>query len=75
MQKWNVLLSGFDGRKFYQNVHVIERTAESAGVYLKECYPDRKVRSTIQVMEVEPLEDAELFLPGIVYVSGKAYFE
>ncbi|HXG60287.1 MAG TPA: hypothetical protein VNO22_02830 [Planctomycetota bacterium] len=74
MKKWNILVTGNDGRKFYQNFHVIERDAEAAKRYLLDNFPFPKLRPTIEIQEIEELEDAELFLPGVVYKSGKAYF-
>jgi hypothetical protein len=74
MKKWNILVTGNDGRKFYQNFHVIEASADAAKVYLLDNFPNTKIKPTIQIQEIEELEDAELFLPGVVYGSGKAYF-
>jgi spore cortex formation protein SpoVR/YcgB (stage V sporulation) len=74
MKKWNLLVTGNDGRKFYQNFHVIEMDAEAAKRYLLENFPNAKLKPTIQIQEIEEMEDAELFLPGVVYRSGKAYF-
>ena len=75
MKKWNILVWGNDnGKKFCQNFHVIEGSAEAAKTYLLENFPNPKVRPTITVQEVEEMEDASLFLPGVVYKSGKAYF-
>lgn len=74
MKKWNILVTGNDGRKFYQNFHVIEKDSEAAKQWLLENFPVPKLKATIQIQEVEEMEDAELFLPGVVYKSGKAYF-
>ncbi len=74
MKKWNILVTGNDGRKFYQNFHVIEADSETAKQYLLENFPVAKLKPSIQIQEIEEMEDAELFLPGIVYRSGKAYF-
>jgi hypothetical protein len=74
MKKWNILVTGNDGKKFYQNFHVIEMTPEAAKQYLLENFPVAKLKPTIQINEIEEMEDAELFLPGVVYKSGKAYF-
>ena len=74
MKKWNILVTGNDGRKFYQNFHVIEAGADAAKVYLLENFPNEKLKTSILIQEIEELEDAELFLPGVVYGSGKAYF-
>ncbi len=67
-------MTGNDGRKFYQNFHVIEKDGEAAQRCLLDNFPAPGIRATIAVQKVEELEDAELFLPGIVYKSGKAYF-
>jgi spore cortex formation protein SpoVR/YcgB (stage V sporulation) len=74
MKKWNLIVTGNDGRKFYQNFHVIEQDAEAAKRCLLENFPYPKLKPTIQITEIEEMEDAELFLPGVVYKSGKAYF-
>ena len=66
--------TGNDGKKFYQNFHVIEASPEAAKSYLLENFPNSKLKPTIQITEIEEMEDAELFLPGVVYKSGKAYF-
>jgi hypothetical protein len=74
MKKFNLLVTGNDGKKFYQNFHVVEVDPEAAKTYLLENFPNAKLKPTIQITEIEEMEDAELFLPGIVYKSGKAYF-
>jgi hypothetical protein len=74
VKKWDVLVTANDGRKFYQNIHVIESNPESASVYVQENFPERRIRQTVNIENIEMMEDAELFLPGIVYRSGKAYF-
>ena len=74
MKKWNILVWANDGKKFCQNFHVIERDPEAAKRYLLENFPFPKIWHTVQIQGVEEMEDAELFLPGIVYKSGKAYF-
>ena len=74
MKKWNIMVWGNDGKKFCQNFHVIELDAEAAKRYLLENFPVPKIKATIQVQGIEEMEDAEMFLPGIVYKSGKAYF-
>jgi hypothetical protein len=74
MKKWNILVTGNDGKKFYQNFHVIEVSPEAAKQYLLENFPVAKLKPTIQISEIEEMEDAEFFLPGVVYKSGKAYF-
>lgn len=74
MKKWNILVWGNDGKKFCQNFHVIEGSADAAQAYLLENFPSPKLRPTITVQGVEEMEDAALFLPGVVYKSGKAYF-
>jgi hypothetical protein len=74
MKKYNILVTGNDGKKFYQNFHVIEVESEAAKTYLLENFPNPKLKPTIQVTEIEEMEDAELFLPGVIYKSGKAYF-
>ncbi len=63
-----------DGKKYCQNFYVIENDAEAAKRYLIENFPVPKIRHTVEVQGIEEMEDAELFLPGIVYKSGKAYF-
>ena len=74
VKKWNLLVSADDGKRFYQNFHIIAETAESASQWLVENYPYPKLKPTAKVEEVEEMEDATHFLPGIVYKSGKAYF-
>src|SRR4026208_1852684 len=74
MKKFNILVTGNDGKKFYQNFHVIEADPETAKSYLLENFPNSKLNPTIEITEIEEMEDAELFLPGVVYKSGKAYF-
>lgn len=75
MRKWDVLITANDGQKFYQNVHVIESNPESASAYVQENFPDHKIRQTVKIEKIELIEEAELFLPGIVYKSGRAYFQ
>ena len=75
MKKWDVLVTANDGQKFYQNIHVIEANPEAAGAYVKDNFPERNLRPTVNVEKIEMIEDADLFLPGIVYKSGKAYFK
>jgi len=74
MKKWNVVVSGNDGRPFYQNFHVIEQNADAAARWLMDNFPNAKLRPTLQLQQIEEMEAAELFLPGIVYRSGKVYF-
>jgi hypothetical protein len=74
MKKWNVLVTGNDGRRFYQNFHVVEGSPEAAVKYLLDNFPYPRLKPGIKVEEIELMEDAPLFLPGIVYKSGKAYF-
>ncbi len=74
MKKWNVVVRGNDGRPFYQNFHVIEATAEAAGKWLLANFPYPKLKHTIELQQMEEMEDADLFLPGVVYRSGKVYF-
>ncbi len=74
MKKWNIVIWANDGKKFCQNFHVIEASDDAAKRYLLENFPYPKFRATIEVQEVSELEDAEFFLPGVVYKSGKAYF-
>jgi hypothetical protein len=74
MKKYNILVTGNDGKKFYQNFHVIEASPEAAKQYLLENFPFPKLKPTIQITEMEEMEDAAMFLPGVVYKSGKAYF-
>jgi hypothetical protein len=73
--KWNVLVTANDGRKFYQNVHVIEASPEAAKAWVLENYSNKHIRPSVEVTEIEKMEDADLYLPGIVYESGRAYFE
>ncbi len=75
MKKWDVLVTANDGRKFYQNIHVIEANPETASTYVQDNFPEPRIRQTVHVEKIEMLEDAEHFLPGIVYKSGKAYFQ
>ena len=74
MKKWNILVWANDGKKFCQNFHVIEADAEAAKRYLLENFPNPTLKATVAIQEVEEMEDASLFLPGVVYKSGKAYF-
>ena len=74
VKKWNVLITANDGRKFYQNFHVVELNGHAAQRYLLENFPDEKLKPTVAVEGIEEMEDATLYLPGIVYKSGKAYF-
>lgn len=73
-KKWNILVTGNDGRPFYQNFHVIEANPEAAARYLLENFPYPKLKHTIKIDQMEEVEDAEFFLPGVVYKSGRAYF-
>ncbi len=74
MKKWNVLVSANDGRAFYQNFHVIEAGPEAAFKWLMDNFPYPRIKPTVQLQQIEEMEPADLFLPGIVYKSGKAYF-
>ena len=76
MKKWNLMVSAADtdGKTFYQNFHVIERTPEKARDWLIDNYSNPDLKKTIKVTQMEELEDATLYLPGVVYKSGKAYF-
>jgi hypothetical protein len=74
MKKWNILVWANDGKKFCQNFHVIESDADAAKRWLIDNFPLSKFKHTVQIQEVQEMEDAELFLPGVVYKSGKAYF-
>ena len=74
MKKWNLLVTADDGKKFYQNFHVIAESPEAASKWLVDNYPYARIKPTARVEEVEEMEDATHFLPGIVYKSGKAYF-
>jgi hypothetical protein len=74
MKKWNILVWANDGKKFCQNFHVIESSADAAKQWLIDNFPSAKFKHTVQIQEVEEMEDAELFLPGVVYKSGRAYF-
>ena len=49
MKKWDVLVTANDGRKFYQNIHVIESNPESASVYVQENFPERRIRQTVNI--------------------------
>ena len=73
MRKWDILIAGDDGRAFTQNFHVVESSADAAQRYLLENFPDPEVRATVKIQSVRDLEDATLFLPGIVLQSDKAY--
>src|SRR5207249_4406024 len=42
MKKFNILVTGNDGKKFYQNFHVIEAGPEAAKSYLLENFPNSK---------------------------------
>lgn len=75
MTKWNVLVTGNDGRKFYQNIYVMEATPRRAQAWVMANYPDVKLRQTMEVTEIEMMVEMPQYLPGIVYISGKAYFE
>jgi hypothetical protein len=74
MKKWNVLVTGNDGRPFYQNFHVLELSEESARKYLLDNFPYPKLRPSVKIEEVEEMEEATWFLPGVIYKSGRAYF-
>ena len=74
MKKWNIMVTGNDGKPFYQNFHVIEGSAEAAARYLLENFPYPKLKHTVKIDKVEEHEDADLFLPGVVYKSGRAYY-
>lgn len=74
MKKWNVLVWANDGKKFCQNFHIIEADAEAAKRYLLENFPYPKLKPTVSIQGIEEMEDAALYLPGLVYKSGKAYF-
>ena len=74
MKKWNILVWMNDGKKFCQNFHVIEADAEAAKRCLLENFPYPKLKASVAIQGVEEMEDAALFLPGVVYKSGKAYF-
>ena len=75
VKKWDILVTANDGRKFYQNIHVIEANPDAASAYIQDNFPEPQIRHTIHIEKIEMLEDAEFFLPGIVYRSGKAYFQ
>ena len=53
MKKYNILVTGNDGKKFYQNFHVIEMTPEAAKQYLLENFPIPKLKPTIQISEIK----------------------
>ena len=74
MKKWNVLVTANDGRPFYQNFHVLELSAEAAKRYLLSNFPYPKLQPSVRVEEIEEMEEATWFLPGVVYKSGRAYF-
>ena len=74
MKKWNVVVRGNDGRPFYQNFHVIEQSAEAASQWLLANFPWPKLKPTLELQQIEEMEEAEFFLPGIIYKSGKVYF-
>jgi len=73
-KKWNVLVTGNDGRPFYQNFHVIEISGQAAWSYLQQNFPYPKLQPTIALEGIEEMEDATWYLPGVVYKSGRAYF-
>ena len=75
MTKWNVLITANDGRKFYQNIYVLEANPKRAQSWVMANYPDVKIRQTVEVTEIEKMEEMPQHLPGIVYLSGRAYFE
>ena len=74
LKKWNILVWANDGKKFCQNFHVIEVDADAAQRYLIENFPYPKLKPTLTIQGIEEMEAADLFLPGVVYKSGKAYF-
>ena len=75
MIKWNILITANDGKKFYQNIHVLEVTPKRAHAWVMANYPEVRIRQTIEVTEIENMQEMRNYLPGIVYFSGKAYFE
>ena len=48
--------------------------ADAAQRYLIENFPYPKLKPTLTIQGIEEMEAADLFLPGVVYKSGKAYF-
>ena len=75
MKKWKVLVAGNDGRNFFLHYHVIAPDGESAKKLLRESLIRNDPQSKPAIREVEELEDAALFLPGVVFKSGRAYFD
>ena len=75
MKKWKVLVAGNDGRQFFRHYHVIAADAEAAKKSLADTLLQKDPQTKPDIREVEELEDAELYLPGVVFKSGKAYFD
>ena len=55
MKKWNLMISASDsdGRTFYQNFHVIERTPEKARDWLIDNFPTPEHKGTVKVTQME----------------------
>ena len=75
MKKWKVLVAGNDGRNFFLHYHVIAPDKEAAKNLLRDMLLRKDPQAKPAIREVEELEDAALFLPGVVFKSGRAYFD
>ena len=75
MRKWKVLVAGNDGRNFFLHYHVIAPDGDTAKKLLKEKLLHKNPQLKPDIREVEELEDAEFYLPGVVFESGRAYFD
>ena len=75
MKKWKVLVAGNDGRSFFLHYHVIAPDGETAKKLLAEKLLRKNPQLKPDIRDVEELEDAEFYLPGVVFKSGRAYFD
>ena len=75
MKKWKVLVAGNDGRQFFLHYEVIAEDGEAAKKLLAETLLQKDPKTKPDIREVEELEDAEFYLPGVVFKSGQAYFD
>ena len=75
MKKWKVLVAGNDGRNFFLHYHVITPDPETAKKVLTDTLVKKDPQAKPAIREVEELEDAEFYLPGVVFKSGRAYFD
>ena len=73
--KWKVLVAGNDGRQYFRHYHVIAVDGKTAKKLLAETLVVKDSKTKPDIREVEEVEDAELYLPGVVFESGKAYFD